>query len=104
MLDLKLLTTFREVAVRGSFSDAAVALHFTQPAVSQHISQTRSALVGGVRERWARGGPPGRRLPGVTAPGLALPPPREVLARDASGELAPGGAAEDDRRDAAGVG
>ncbi|HEY4095740.1 MAG TPA: LysR family transcriptional regulator, partial [Baekduia sp.] len=47
MLDLKLLTTFREVALRRSFSDAATALGYTQPAVSQHVSRLEAAL--GVR-------------------------------------------------------
>ena len=45
MLDLKLLTTFREVAVRRSFSDAATALSFTQPAISQHVARLE-AMVG----------------------------------------------------------
>jgi DNA-binding transcriptional LysR family regulator len=44
MLDLKLLATFREVVVRGSFSDAATALGYTQPAVSQHIGRLEREL------------------------------------------------------------
>ena len=56
MLDLKLLTTFREVAVRGSFSDAATALDFTQPAVSQHISRLET----GARRARARAQRPRR--------------------------------------------
>src|SRR3712207_448266 len=39
MLDLRLLTTFREVALRGSFSAAADALAYTQPAVSQQVAR-----------------------------------------------------------------
>src|ERR687893_114293 len=44
MLDLKLLQSFREVAVRKSFSAAAHALSFTQPAVSQHVARLEKAL------------------------------------------------------------
>jgi DNA-binding transcriptional LysR family regulator len=44
MLDLKLLQSFREVAVRRSFSAAAEALSFTQPAVSQHVARLERAL------------------------------------------------------------
>src|SRR5919206_84926 len=39
MLDVRLLQTFREVAMRGSFSLAAEELGFTQPAVSQHLAR-----------------------------------------------------------------
>src|SRR3954465_11038313 len=70
MLDLKLLTTFREVAVRGSFSDAAAALDFTQPAVSQHISRLEQALGVRVLKRSARG--------------VKLTPAGEVLVRHAA--------------------
>ena len=90
MLDLKLLTTFREVAVRGSFSDAAVALDFTQPAVSQHISRLESALGVRVLERSARG--------------VSLTPAGEVLVRHASALLDAARRAEEAVRDAAGVG
>src|SRR4051812_6458038 len=38
MLDPRRLLTFREVALRGSFSRAAEALALTQPAVSQQIA------------------------------------------------------------------
>jgi DNA-binding transcriptional LysR family regulator len=38
MLDLRRLQVFREVASRGSFSEAAVALSYTQSAVSQQIA------------------------------------------------------------------
>jgi DNA-binding transcriptional LysR family regulator len=55
MLDLKLLTTFREVALRRSFSDAATALGYTQPAVSQHVSRLETAVGVKLLERDARG-------------------------------------------------
>jgi DNA-binding transcriptional LysR family regulator len=42
-LDLRLVQTLREVAARGSFSDAARALHFTQPAVSRQVAQLERA-------------------------------------------------------------
>ena len=90
MLDLKLLTTFREVAVRGSFSDAAAALDFTQPAVSQHISRLESTLGVRVLERSARG--------------VSLTPAGEVLVRHASALLDAARRAEEAVRDAAGVG
>src|SRR3954470_24532993 len=90
MLDLKLLTTFREVAVRGSFSEAAAALAFTQPAVSQHISRLESVLGVRVLERSARG--------------VALTPAGEVLVRHASALLDASRRAEEAVREAAGVG
>ena len=90
MLDLKLLTTFREVAVRGSFSDAATALDFTQPAVSQHISRLQSALGVRVLERSARG--------------VTLTAAGEVLVRHASALLDSARQAEEAVRAAAGVG
>src|SRR5215218_4033409 len=90
MLDLKLLTTFREVAVRGSFSDAAAALDFTQPAVSQHISRLETTLGTRVLERSARG--------------VALTPAGEVLVRHASALLDAARRAEETVREAGGVG
>src|SRR3954471_9176659 len=90
MLDLKLLTTFREVAVRGSFSDAAAALDFTQPAVSQHISRLEQALGVRVLERSARG--------------VNLTPAGEVLVRHASQLLDAARRAEEAVKEAAGVG
>src|SRR5690349_12743430 len=90
MLDLKLLTTFREVAVRGSFSEAAAALDFTQPAVSQHISRLESALGTRVLERSARG--------------VTLTPAGEVLVRHASALLEAARRAEEEVRHAAGIG
>src|SRR5690242_15728203 len=90
MLDLKLLTTFREVAVRGSFSEAAAALDFTQPAVSQHISRLESGLGVRLLERSARG--------------VTLTPAGEVLVRQASALLDAARRAEEAVREAAGVG
>jgi DNA-binding transcriptional LysR family regulator len=55
MLDLKLLQSFREVAVRRSFSAAAEALSFTQPAVSQHIARLEKALDAPLLVRDSRG-------------------------------------------------
>jgi DNA-binding transcriptional LysR family regulator len=55
MLDPRLLASFREVAVRRSFSAAADALGFTQPAISQHVSRLERALGVRLLERDARG-------------------------------------------------
>lgn len=55
MLDLKLLQSFREVAVRRSFSAAADALSFTQPAVSQHVARLERSLDTALFVRDARG-------------------------------------------------
>jgi DNA-binding transcriptional LysR family regulator len=55
MLDVRLLQTFREVALRGSFSLAAEELGFTQPAVSQHLARLERHLGVKVLERAARG-------------------------------------------------
>ena len=44
MDDLRLLTVFREVALRGSFSAAADALSYTQPAVSQQVARLERQL------------------------------------------------------------
>ena len=44
MFDARLLSVFREVATRGSFSDAAAALSFTQPAISQQIARLERQL------------------------------------------------------------
>src|SRR5918997_126146 len=90
MLDLKLRTTFLEVAVRGSFSDAAAALDFTQPAVSQHISRLESSLGVRVLERSARG--------------VSLTPAGGVLVRQASALLDAARRAEEAVREAGGVG
>lgn len=55
MLDARLLTTFREVAVRGSFSAAADSLGFTQPAISQHVARLEKTLDTRLLDRDARG-------------------------------------------------
>jgi DNA-binding transcriptional LysR family regulator len=65
MFDLRLLQTFREVALRGSFSLAADELGFTQPAVSQQLSRLERGLGVKLLERTARGVT-------LTAPGEAL--------------------------------
>src|SRR3954465_8084606 len=90
MLDLKLLTTFREVALRRSFSDAATILGYTQPAVSQHVSRLEASLGVRLLERDARG---------VHAtPAGALLPTRAPALLDSARR------AEDDVREAAGAG
>jgi DNA-binding transcriptional LysR family regulator len=90
MLDLKLLTTFREVALRRSFSDAATALGYTQPAVSQHVSRLEAAVGVKLLERDARGVKP-------TSAG-------ELLLLRAATLLDAARRAEDDVRAAAGLG
>jgi DNA-binding transcriptional LysR family regulator len=90
MLDLKLLTTFREVALRRSFSDAATALGYTQPAVSQHVSRLEAALGVRLLERDARG--------------VHATPAGELLLTRAATLLDAARRAEDDVREAAGAG
>jgi DNA-binding transcriptional LysR family regulator len=90
MLDLKLLTTFREVALRRSFSDAAVALGYTQPAVSQHVSRLETAVGVKLLERDARGVKP--------------TPAGDLLLLRAATLLDAARRAEDDVRAAAGLG
>jgi DNA-binding transcriptional LysR family regulator len=90
MLDLKLLTTFREVALRRSFSDAATALGYTQPAVSQHVSRLEAALGVRLLERDARG--------------VHATPAGELLLTRAAALLDAARRAEDDVREAAGAG
>jgi DNA-binding transcriptional LysR family regulator len=90
MLDLKLLTTFREVAMRRSFSDAASALGYTQPAVSQHVSRLEASLGVKLLERDARAVKP--------------TPTGELLLLRAGSLLDAARRAEDDVRSAAGVG
>jgi DNA-binding transcriptional LysR family regulator len=89
MLDLKLLSTFREVAVRGSFSDAASALGYTQPAVSQHIGRLEREL--------------GTRLLDRTARAVHPTPAGDVLLRHAATLLDAVRRAEDDVRSFAGA-
>jgi DNA-binding transcriptional LysR family regulator len=55
MLEPRLLASFREVAVRRSFSAAADALGFTQPAISQHVSRLEKAVGVRLLDRDARG-------------------------------------------------
>src|SRR3954451_15472820 len=90
MLDLKLLTTFREVALRRSFSEAASILGYTQPAVSQHVSRLEATLGVRLLERDARGVHP--------------TPAGELLLTRASALLDSARRAEDDVREAAGGG
>src|SRR3954462_7462312 len=90
MLDLKLLTTFREVALRRSFSDAATALGYTQPAVSQHVSRLETAVGVKLLERDARGVKP--------------TPAGDLLLLRAATLLDAARRAEDDVRAAAGLG
>jgi DNA-binding transcriptional LysR family regulator len=90
MLDLKLLTTFREVALRRSFSDAAAALGYTQPAVSQHVSRLEASVGVRLLERDARGVHP--------------TPAGELLLTRASTLLDAARRAEEDVRSAAGAG
>jgi DNA-binding transcriptional LysR family regulator len=90
MLDLKLLTTFREVALRRSFSDAATALGYTQPAVSQHVSRLETTVGVRLLERDARGVTP--------------TPAGELLLLRAATLLDAARRAEDDVRTAGGIG
>jgi DNA-binding transcriptional LysR family regulator len=69
MFDARLLSVFREVATRGSFSEAAAALSFTQPAVSQQIARLEREL--------------GTRLLARNARGVTPTPAGEVLLRHA---------------------
>jgi DNA-binding transcriptional LysR family regulator len=55
MIDPRLLASFREVAVRHSFSAAAEALGFTQPAISQHVSRLERQMGTRLLERDGRG-------------------------------------------------
>jgi DNA-binding transcriptional LysR family regulator len=89
MLDLKLLQTFREVAVRRSFSGAAEALHLTQPAVSQHVRRLERDLDARLLERDARG--------------VALTAAGEALLTHAEALLAGARRAEIEVRDRAGA-
>jgi DNA-binding transcriptional LysR family regulator len=66
MIDPRRLLTFREVARRRSFSEAAAALSLTQPAVSQQIRALETQL--------------GERLIRRGAGGFALTPTGELLA------------------------
>ena len=74
MFDARLLSVFREVATRGSFSEAALALSFTQPAVSQQIARLEREL--------------GTRLLARNAHGVTPTPAGAVLLRHAEAVLA----------------
>ena len=74
MFDARLLSVFREVATRGSFSDAATVLSFTQPAISQQIARLERQL--------------GTRLLVRDARGVTLTPAGEILLRHAETVLA----------------
>jgi DNA-binding transcriptional LysR family regulator len=89
MFDARLLSVFREVATRGSFSDAAASLSFTQPAVSQQIARLERQL--------------GTRLLAREARGVTLTPAGEVLLRHAEMVLAQLRAAEAEVQAVSGV-
>ena len=89
MFDARLLAVFREVATRGSFSEAAVALSFTQPAISQQFARLERQL--------------GTRLLTRDARGVALTPAGEVLLRHAEAVLGELRAAEAEVQAVAGV-
>ena len=74
MLDLKRLAIFHEVAERGSFSGAALALNFTQSVVSHHVAALEAELGLTLFER-------GRRPVRLTPAGERL----QVRARDVLG-------------------
>jgi DNA-binding transcriptional LysR family regulator len=90
MLDLKLLTTFREVALRRSFSDAATVLGYTQPAVSQHVARLEAIV--------------GVRLLDRDARGVYPTPAGELLLTRAAALLDAARRAEEEVREAAGAG
>jgi DNA-binding transcriptional LysR family regulator len=89
VFDARLLSVFREVATRGSFSEAAVALSFTQPAISQQIARLERQL--------------GTRLLARDARGVTLTPAGEVLLRHAEAVLGQLRAAEAEVQAVAGV-
>jgi DNA-binding transcriptional LysR family regulator len=91
MLDVKLLQTFREVAMRGSFSLAAEELGFTQPAISQHLARLERHLGVKVLERTARGvklTPAGEALLAETETVLSSVRQAERAAKAAGGVVA----------------
>jgi DNA-binding transcriptional LysR family regulator len=91
MLDVRLLQTFREVAMRGSFSLAADELGFTQPAISQHLARLERHLGVKVLERTARGvtlTPAGEALLAETEAVLSSVRAAEQAAKAAGGVVA----------------
>src|SRR5256885_2579994 len=89
MLDVRLLQTFREVAMRGSFSLAAEELGFTQPAISQHLARLERHLGVKLLERAARG--------------ITLTPAGEALLAETEGVLSSVRQAERAAKTAGGV-
>lgn len=89
MFDLRRLTVFREVAERGSFSDAADALDYTQSAVSHHVANLERDLGMSLFER-------GRRP-------VRLTPAGERLREHAGALIGAAAAAEEDMRALAGL-
>src|SRR4051812_49054187 len=89
MMDLRRLLVFREVAERGSFSAAALALDYTQSVVSHHVAQLERELGVTLLER--------RKRP------VRLTPAGERLHAHASAILGAARAAEDDLRAVAGL-
>lgn len=89
MLDLRRLAVFREVADRGSFSGAALALDYTQSVVSHHVAQLERELGVSLFER-------GRRP-------VRLTPAGERLHGHAGAVLAAVRAAEEDLRAVSGL-
>src|SRR5438128_3988294 len=88
MLDVRLLQTFREVAMRGSFSLAAEELGFTQPAISQHLARLERHLGVKVLDRTGRGvslTPAGEALLAETDAVLASVRRAEKAAQEAGG-------------------
>jgi DNA-binding transcriptional LysR family regulator len=88
MLDVRLLQTFREVALRGSFSLAAEELGFTQPAISQHMARLERHLGVKLLDRAARGvtlTPAGEALLAETDAVLAAVRRAEHAAQQAGG-------------------
>lgn len=81
MIDLLRLRVFREVAVRRSFSGAALELNYTQSSVSQHVASLERELGATLLERTAR-------PVAVTAAGeIVLRHAEELLGRASAIEL-----------------
>jgi DNA-binding transcriptional LysR family regulator len=89
MLDLRRLAVFDEVAARGSFSAAALALDYTQSVVSHHVAQLERELGVTLLER-------GKRP-------VRLTPAGERLHAHAAAVLGAARAAEADLRAVAGL-
>src|SRR3954468_17064170 len=91
MLDIRLLQTFREVAMRGWFSLAAEELGCAPPAVSQHLARLERHLGVKVLERTARGvkvTPAGEALLAETEAVLSSVRQAQGAARAAGGVVA----------------